>query len=65
MNLIRLAWRSISGNSFRSWVVGLCSMLVASLALATTLVVRGAQNSLNLASIVFFASSFRKIEPAA
>ena len=49
MNLMRLALRSISGNSFRSWVVGLCAMLVASLALATALVVRGAENSLHLA----------------
>ena len=49
MNLMRLALRSISGNSFRSWVVGLCAMLVASFALATTLVVRGAENSLHLA----------------
>jgi putative ABC transport system permease protein len=49
MNLTRLALRSITGNSFRSWVVGLCAMLVASLALATTLIVRGAENSLNLA----------------
>lgn len=49
MNLTRLALRSITGNSFRSWVVFLCAMLVASLALATTLVVKGAENSLNLA----------------
>jgi putative ABC transport system permease protein len=49
MNLTRLAIRGITGNSFRSWVVGLCALLVASFALATTLVVRGAENSLNLA----------------
>jgi putative ABC transport system permease protein len=49
MNLMRLALRSITGNSFRSWVVGLCAMLVASLSLATTLVIRGAENSLRLA----------------
>jgi putative ABC transport system permease protein len=49
MNLIRLALRSITGNAFRSWVVGLCAMLVASLALATSLIVRGAETSLNLA----------------
>jgi len=49
MNLTRLALRNIAGNSFRSWVVILCAMLVAGLALATTLVIRGAENSLNLA----------------
>jgi putative ABC transport system permease protein len=49
MNLTRLALRSITGNSFRSWVVGLCAMLVASLALATALISRGAENSLRLA----------------
>ncbi len=49
MNLTRLVLRSITGNAFRSWVVGLCAGLVASLSLATTLVVRGAENSLHLA----------------
>ncbi len=48
MNLTRLALRSITGNAFRSWVVALCALLVASFALATTLVIRGAENSLNL-----------------
>jgi putative ABC transport system permease protein len=48
MNLSRLALRSITGNSFRSWVVVVCAMLVASLALATALVIRGAENSLQL-----------------
>jgi putative ABC transport system permease protein len=48
MNLMRLAFRSITGNAFRSWVVALCALLVASFALATTLVIRGAENSLNL-----------------
>jgi putative ABC transport system permease protein len=49
MNLTKLALRSIRGNAFRSLVVGLCATLVAGLALATTLVVRGAETSLNLA----------------
>jgi putative ABC transport system permease protein len=49
MNLYRLALKNISGSAFRSWVVGLCALLVASLALATTLVMRGAQDSLRLA----------------
>ena len=49
MNLYRLALKNIAGSAFRSWVVGLCALLVASLALATTLIVRGAENSLRLA----------------
>jgi putative ABC transport system permease protein len=49
MNLYQLAFRNIAGNSFRSWVVALCALLVASFALATTLIVQGAENSLRLA----------------
>ena len=49
MNLGRLAWRNISGSSFRSAVVFLCALVVAGLALSTVLIVRGAQDSLNLA----------------
>ena len=50
MNLYQLAARNIAGSTFRSWVVGLCALLVASLALATTLIMRGAENSLRLAN---------------
>jgi putative ABC transport system permease protein len=49
MNLGRLALRNIAGNSFRSWVVCLCALIVAALSLATVLIVRGAQDSLQLA----------------
>ena len=49
MSLYRLALRNIAGHAFRSWVVALCALLVASFALATTLVVRGAESSLRLA----------------
>ncbi len=49
MNLYRLAFRNIAGNAFRSWVVALCALLVASFALATTLIVQGAEDSLRLA----------------
>jgi len=49
VNLGRLAWRNISGSSFRSAVVFLCALVVAGLALSTVLIVRGAQDSLNLA----------------
>jgi putative ABC transport system permease protein len=47
MNLYRLALKNISGSAFRSWVVGLCALLVATL--ATMLIMRGAQDSLRLA----------------
>ena len=49
MNLTRLALRNLSGSAFRSWVVGLCAFLVACFALSTTLVMRGAEDSLRLA----------------
>jgi putative ABC transport system permease protein len=49
MNLYRLALKNIAGSAFRSWVVALCALLVASLALGTTLIMRGAENSLRLA----------------
>jgi putative ABC transport system permease protein len=49
MNLYRLALKNIAGSAFRSWVVGLCALLVAGLALATTLIMRGAEDSLRLA----------------
>jgi putative ABC transport system permease protein len=45
----RLAWRNISGSSFRSAVVFLCALVVAGLALSTVLIVRGARDSLRLA----------------
>jgi len=50
MSMLQLAWKNISGNSFRSWVVGACAFLVAAFALFTTIVLRGAQTSLQLAS---------------
>jgi len=49
MNLIRLAIRNISGNSFRSFVVLLCAMLICGMALATGMILSGAGNSLRLA----------------
>jgi putative ABC transport system permease protein len=50
MNWLQLAWKNLSGNSFRSWVVFLCAMLVAAFALFATLLLRGAATSLRLAS---------------
>jgi putative ABC transport system permease protein len=49
MSLFQLAFKSISGNSFRSGVVALCAMLVAAFAVFVTLVMRGAETSLRLA----------------
>ena len=49
MDLFRLALRNISGHAFRSWVVALCALLISSLALATSLILMGAESSLRLA----------------
>jgi len=49
MNLYWLASKNISGNAFRTGVVALCALLVGSFALFTTLLMRGAENSLRLA----------------
>jgi len=49
MDLFRLALRNIAGNAFRSWVVALCALLISSLALATSLILMGAESSLRLA----------------
>lgn len=45
--LLRLALRNIAGNAFRSGAVFMTGALVAGFALAATLVVRGAEESLN------------------
>jgi putative ABC transport system permease protein len=50
MNLLQLAWKNISGNELRSWVVALCALLVAAFALFATLLLRGAATSLELAA---------------
>lgn len=49
MSQVKLAFRNLSGHAFRSWVVALCALLIASFALLATLVLRGAQASLRLA----------------
>ncbi|MDH4139900.1 MAG: FtsX-like permease family protein [Coriobacteriia bacterium] len=49
MTLLHLALKDISRNAFRSWAIFLCALLVAGLALATLLITRGAQDSLELA----------------
>ncbi|MHB1356965.1 MAG: ABC transporter permease [Anaerolineae bacterium] len=49
MNLFRLALLNIKGSAFRSVVVTLCAVLVASFTLATTLLLRGNQASMQIA----------------
>jgi len=49
MSLLRLAWQNISGSSFRSWLVSLCSFVVTCLVLCTVMLATGAQASLQLA----------------
>ena len=50
MSLLQLAWRNISGNSLRSWVVALCALVVAAFVLFATLLLRGTATSLELAA---------------
>jgi len=50
MSMLQLAWKNISGNSLRSWVVVLCALVVAAFALFATLLLRGAATSLELAA---------------
>jgi len=50
MSLLQLAWRNISGNGLRSWVVALSALAVAGFALFATLLLRGAATSLELAA---------------
>ena len=49
MSLLQLAWKNISGNSLRSWVVAICALVVAAFALFATLLLRGTAMSLELA----------------
>ena len=46
MRPLGLAWKNVLGNRFRSLAVCICAALVASLVLAATLIVRGAEESL-------------------
>jgi putative ABC transport system permease protein len=50
MNLLKLSWKSLSGNGFRSWVVAVCALLVAAMALFATLLLGGATTSLEQAA---------------
>jgi putative ABC transport system permease protein len=71
MNFLGLAYRSLAGNSFRSWVVALCALLITAFALVNSLVLQGAQTSLELAKerlgadiLVIPAGTTSKIESA-
>jgi putative ABC transport system permease protein len=50
MSLLQLAWKNISGNRVRSWVVALCALVVAAFTLFSTLFLRGMAVSLELAA---------------
>lgn len=49
MNILKLAWRNTNANLFRSATVLICAGLMAGFAVAATIVIGGAQKSLNLA----------------
>ncbi len=49
MNPFRLAIRNLSGNSFRSWMVFFCAVLMAGFVISATLIIGGANDSLRLA----------------
>ena len=49
MNRFRLAVRNIAGNSFRSWMVFFCAVLMAGFVISATLIIGGANDSLRLA----------------
>jgi putative ABC transport system permease protein len=48
MKLIRLAIQNIQGSGFRSFVIFLCVMSLSAFLFSTTLMINGAQNSLNV-----------------
>lgn len=49
MNFFKLTWRNTNGNTFRSAIVLICAALIAGFAVAATVIIGGAQKSLNLA----------------
>ena len=48
-SLLRIALTGIQSNPLRSWLVGLCALLVAGMVLSTVIISRGGQESLRLA----------------
>jgi putative ABC transport system permease protein len=49
MNLLKLTIRNIAGSSFRSWIIFFCAALMAGFAVSATLIIGGAEDSLELA----------------
>lgn len=49
MHFLKLAWRNTNANAFRSITVLICAALMAGFAVAATVIIGGAQKSLNLA----------------
>ena len=49
-SLAGLALHNLAGNELRGWLLGLCALCIAAFAVATVLVVHGAQESLHLAA---------------
>jgi putative ABC transport system permease protein len=49
LNFLKLAWKNANGNTFRSIIVFACAALIAGFAVAATIVIGGAQKSLELA----------------
>jgi putative ABC transport system permease protein len=48
VTLLGLALRNLSGSGFRSVVIGFCVLVVSAFSLSTTLIIRGAESSLDL-----------------
>ncbi len=48
MNLLELARKDTAGSAFRSWMIALCPRQVAALAIATSLLLNGVEDSLRL-----------------
>ena len=50
MSLVALALKNIARSPFRSWLIFVCALLIAGLALSTVLIVQGASTSLRRAA---------------
>jgi putative ABC transport system permease protein len=48
-SFIELAWKNTNGNPVRSWTIIICAALMAGFAISATIVIGGAQNSLEVA----------------
>ena len=50
MTQLQSAWKNLSGKGLRSWIVVLCALIVGAFALFSTILLRGAATSLDLAA---------------